>query len=566
MILLDQVKIPVQCDGEDALRMAAAKRLLVPAEDIGDIAIIRRSIDARKKPEVFYVYTIAAAVDNEASIVKRGQKHRLSIYCPKQYKIPKVPSSGTQGGIRKASKAGGASASDHIRPVVAGAGPAGLFAAYALAMAGLSPLVIERGEPVERRTAAVENFFAAGKLLADSNVLFGEGGAGTFSDGKLNTSVKDKTGRHRFVLQTFVAYGADASLLYEARPHIGTDKLLAVIPAIRKAIEEMGGEVRFGTRLERLITEDGKIRGIMVSSDAQGVSATGGGMTGDGFRATEEIRCDTVILATGHSARDTFTALYAQGVPMQAKEFAVGFRVEHPQAMIDVCQYGERAAAFLPAAPYKLVGKNLSRPVYSFCMCPGGYVVNSSSEEGMTSVNGMSYAARDGANANSAIVVAVGAKEYDIRDPMAAIAYQRRLERAVYERGKGAIVQQLFGDFVANKSSTTYGRFSTMTKGAAKLGNLRGILSDELEDVFVSGMRAFDTQISGFCDPETILSGIESRTSSPIRILRSKGCESALSGLFPCGEGAGYAGGIASAAMDGLRVAEAVIGRYAQTV
>ncbi|MBQ7677550.1 MAG: FAD-binding protein, partial [Lachnospiraceae bacterium] len=487
---------------------------------------------------------------------------------PKQYEIPKVLTTEDQAvAARTCPVTEGENRTARPRPVIVGAGPAGLFAAYALAQAGLCPLLIERGEPADRRAAAVETFFSSGKLLKDSNVLFGEGGAGTFSDGKLNTSVKDKTGRHRFVLETFVRFGADPSLVYEARPHIGTDKLLVVIPAIRKAIEEAGGAVLFDTRLEKLILENGKIAGITVST-AQPSSDIPDRPFGtkDGsleaavcVRRDRDILCDTLILATGHSARDTFLTLYEQGVPMQAKEFAVGFRVEHPQERINAAQYGPGLAGVLPAAPYKLVAKHLDRPVYSFCMCPGGYVVNASSEEGMTCVNGMSYAARDSGNANSAIVVAVGAKEYDLNDPMAAIAWQRKLERAVFERGGGAIVQQLFGDFTARRASTTYGGFASKTKGAAVLGDLRGILSEEAEEAFIDGMHAFDAQIAGFCDPETILSGIESRTSSPIRILRNDTCESTITGLYPCGEGAGYAGGIASAAMDGLRVAEAVI-------
>ena len=526
MIRIDEIKIPLETDGENALLSAAAKRLGIEREWIRRMVILRRSVDARKKPAVYFVYSVAVEATRETAILKKDKKHRLSEYRPKELSIPRI------------EKTSGS------RPVVVGAGPAGLFAAYVLAKAGLCPLVIERGEAVEDRSRKVEEFFAAGRLDPESNVLFGEGGAGTFSDGKLNTSVKDKTGRHRFVLQTFVEFGANPSILYEAKPHIGTDRLLTVIPSIRQSVEALGGEVLFHTRLEKLLlTPETSVRGILLS---------------DG----KEIACDTVILATGHSARDTFAALYAQKIPMTAKAFAVGFRVEHPQEMIDLWQYGGAAARILPAAPYKLVARGLARPVYSFCMCPGGYVINSSSEAGGTCVNGMSFEARDSRTANSAIVVAVGEKEYDLKDPMAAIAYQRKLERAVYERGQGAIIQQLFGDFEAKKSSTTYGGFATKTKGRAILGDLRGIFSEEIETVFCEGLHRMDAQIKGFADPETILSGVESRTYSPIRILRDENCMSPVRGLYPCGEGAGYAGGIASAAMDGTKVALCVIEKY----
>ncbi len=556
MIRIDEIKIPVGEDGNEAFLLAAARRLGISVEGIKNYRILRRSIDARKKPSVFFVYSLAVEVDGEETLLKKDRGRHLSKYKKKEYRIPVAFEDGRDSAKRQASP-GDMKRSpldgmkrpfpfDGIkrhRPVVVGAGPAGLFCAYVLARAGLAPLLIERGEAVYERTRAVNEFFQTGRLRPESNVLFGEGGAGTFSDGKLNTSNKDKTGRHAFVLETFVRYGADSTILYDAKPHIGTDRLLTVIPAIREAIKEAGGEVRFGTCLEGLVETDGRLVGIRLS---------------DG----EELRCDTVVLATGHSARDTFERLYADGLAMVAKEFAVGFRVEHPQEMINRWQYGKGAAKLLPAAPYKLVARGLSRPVYSFCMCPGGYVINSSSEPGGTCVNGMSYEARDGANANSAIVVAVGAKEYDMSEPMAAIAYQRHLERAVYERGQGAIVQQLFGDFLSRQKSTSYGGYASMTRGRAVLSDLRGILSAEIEDAFLAGMLKMDEHIRGFADSEVILSGVESRTSSPIRIPRDENCMGSIIGLYPCGEGAGYAGGIASAAVDGVRVAEAVVAGY----
>lgn len=524
MIQVDGITIPVDQNKEETLKLLVAKKLKISAKQIKKLTILRRSVDARKKPLVYFNFSVCVEVADEKSVLKRAHNVHIKAFLPKRFSEPQVN--------KKPER----------RPVVVGAGPAGLFAAYILAKAGANPIVIERGKKVEDRKADVETFFKTGVLLPDSNVVFGEGGAGTFSDGKLNTSVKDRFGMIAYVRETFFHFGADESVLYDAKPHIGTDKLTTVIPSMREAICALGGTFYFNTKMEAVETDGEKATGVKLA---------------DG----RTIATDTIILAIGHSARDTFRMLYDRGMPMEAKEFAVGFRVEHPQEWIDHAQYGKAASKYLAAAPYKLVAKNLPRAVYSFCMCPGGYVIDSSSEEGATCINGMSYANRDGDNANSAIVVAVGRDSFDMSDPMAAIAYQRSLEREVFARANGFVLQQLFGDFRERKASTGYGSYTSKVMGRKAFGDLRGILSGEMEQCFIDGMMAFERIIPRFAAEDVILSGIESRTSSPVRILRDDNCMSRFAGVFPCGEGAGYAGGIASAAMDGIRVAKAVIQR-----
>lgn len=523
MIRIDGLKLAVKDDTAGALKAQAAKRLGIHADQIVKLTILKRSIDARKKPQVFVLYQVAVSLrTDEQRILKNRRIKNISAYADKPYQVMHVDKPvGT-------------------RPVIVGLGPAGLFAGLILARAGMMPLVIERGKPAGERKADVEEFFRTGVLDPDSNVQFGEGGAGTFSDGKLNTGVHDKYGRNRFVLETFVKYGAPGEILYDAKPHIGTDRLIDVVTNIRRAITEKGGEVRFETKMTSLQIENGSVSGIM--TDAGPVST------------------DTVILAIGHSARDTFRSLYQEKVPMQSKQFAMGFRVEHPQSFINESQYGKEAALLLPAAPYRLAWSKGKRGVYSFCMCPGGYVVNASSEPGHLAVNGMSNYERDSANANSAIVVAVGAQEYDLDDPMAAIEYQRSIEKKAFDLCGGRIPQQLYGDFVEDRISSSYGSFDSLTKGGCGFANLRGIYSPDIESAFMNAMDEFDQRIKGFARYDAILSGVESRTSSPVRIMRDETFQSRVHGLYPCGEGAGYAGGITSAAIDGIRVAEAVIG------
>ena len=568
-IRIDQIKIKPEHDSRDSLMREAAGRLHISEKDITDLRILKKSIDARKKPDVFLLYQVAVDVScDESRLLRNRRIKNIFPYKENRYQLKRV-----------------VNADQKNRPVIVGLGPAGLFAGLILSEAGLCPIIIERGKPASERREDVERFFKTGVLKPDSNVQFGEGGAGTFSDGKLNTGVHDKNGRNHFVLETFVKYGAPSEILYEAKPHIGTDRLIEVVSNIRKAIIEKGGEVRFNTKMTRLCVENGQVTGIItertpetfgksndtrnyISVDATLQESDNPQIESD-FQKSDDscvsnsaefIDTDTVILAIGHSARDTFRMLYDEKIPMSAKQFAMGFRIEHPQSFINESQYGREAAKYLPAAPYKLAYSKGARGVYSFCMCPGGYVVNASSEAGHLAVNGMSNYGRDSANANSAIVVAVGAGEYDMDDPLGAIEYQRSIEKKAYDLCQGKIPQQLYGDFKDNRESKSYGDFESLTKGAHAFANLRGIYSHEIERAFIDGMDYFDKRIHGFARYDAILSGVESRTSSPVRIPRDDTFQSSIHGLYPCGEGAGYAGGITSAAIDGIKVAEAVIG------
>lgn len=507
---------------EAVIKSAAAKYIKVSENEIASFVILKRSIDARKKPQLFYIYSVALSVKDEDRIIKRFAKdNNVSLYKKPELVMPQVQ--------RR-----------DIRPLVVGFGPAGIFAGLILAKAGLNPVIIERGKAMEERTADVETFWKSGILDVKSNVSFGEGGAGAFSDGKLNTLVKDKDGYGAYVLDTFIKHGADENIRYDAKPHVGTDVLARVIPSIRKEIESLGGKVLFNTKLTELVIRNEKVCGAVLESG-------------------EIIECTDMILATGHSARDTFYALHEQGLFMQAKEFAVGFRCEHPQDMIGLSQYGEGYKK-LPAAAYKLTANlDNGRGVYSFCMCPGGYVVNASSEENRLAINGMSYHARDSKNANSAIIVAVGKKEYDLDRPLAAIEYQRQLEEKAFGLCGGLIPQQLLGDYEKKRDSSAYGDFDSVTRGGTGFGRLDTIFSEEIYESVCKAFYEYGKKIKGFDRKDTILSGVESRTSSPVRINRDERFMANLAGLYPCGEGAGFAGGIMSAAMDGIKVALSVL-------
>lgn len=519
MLKIDNIKIPVNIEDQNsAILDKCARRLGIQKSDITDLRIIKRSIDARKKPDVLYQYQTGVSVSFGT---KTKQSASVSKLKENRYQLPK----GT--------------AYNNSRPVVAGFGPAGIFAAYILALCGMNPIVLERGTEAKKRLIDVQKYHDSGELNENSNVQFGEGGAGTFSDGKLNTGKKDKYGRNAFILETFVKFGADEKILYDAKPHIGTDKLVEIVENIRKEIIRLGGEVRFLSPLSKIDYDKTGLKGV--------------------YTETGYIDTEYLILAIGHSARDTFEYLVNTDLEITSKPFAVGFRAEHPQSFISHTQYGS-ADKYLPAADYKIVTKHTGRTVYSFCMCPGGYVIDSSSEKGMLCVNGMSQSDRSSQNANSAIVVGVSGEEFDMSDPLGGMKFQRKLEKRAFELGSGSIPQQLFGDFVANRQSTGYGDFTSLTKGQTKLSNLRGLLGDNLENILIDGINEADRIIPGFARPDMILSGVESRTSSPIRIQRDESLQSTkIKGIYPCGEGAGYAGGIMSAAMDGMRVAEKLI-------
>lgn len=534
MIRINQLALETG-HGPEALKKKAARLLKVPETAIKELVIVRRSIDARKKDHLLYSYIVDVKLTEpkkEGSVVKKAANGNIRMETESVYRYP-------ARGEEKLSR----------RPVIVGAGPAGLFAALLLSECGFSPLLLEQGDPVEVRTEKVEQFWKSGDSRLDirSNVQFGEGGAGTFSDGKLNTLVKDDSGRNRMVLETFVEAGADPVILYDSKPHIGTDVLKEVIRNLRRRITDHGGEVRFQSCVEEILSENGRVSGVRLC---------------DGSR----IETDIVILAVGHSARELFSSLFEQKIMMEPKPFAVGLRVQHPQKMINLSQYGLEDAKELGAAPYKVTAKtSCGRGVYSFCMCPGGYVVNASSERGRLAVNGMSYADRGGENANSAIIVAVTPADFPEAGPLGGIEFQRRLEEKAFSLGNGKIPVQLFGDFEANRESAGFGDVNPIFRGAFELTNLRELMTEEMNLAFLEGMREFGRKIKGFDRPDAVLAGIESRTSSPLRILRDSRLESSLAGLYPCGEGAGYAGGITSAAMDGLKVAEEIIKRYNPT-
>ena len=535
MIRISELKLPYDHDEAALLKKIKKILRLRDGEDIS-ISLVKRSVDARKRPDIFYIYTVDVKVAREKEILKKNREKNVCEARDIAYEFEIVTSGNKIGN----------SGSDADRPVVIGAGPAGLFAALLLARHGLCPLLIERGADVDTRTADVEAFWETGVLKPESNVQFGEGGAGTFSDGKLSTGVNDKSGRNAFVLKTFVQYGANPDIMWDFKPHIGTDVLKTVIKNIRNDIINLGGNVRFNTVLTGLDIESG----IEGSRYLKGIFVNG----------SEYISCKKLVLSIGHSARDTFEMIKTAGLPMEQKNFACGFRVEHPQSLIDRLSYGDADMAYLSPASYKLT-YNGKRPVYSFCMCPGGYVVNASSGENQTVVNGMSYRGRDSGVANSAIVVGVGPTDYGSSDVLAGVRFQERLEKAVFDLGGGAIVRQLYGDYREDRTSISYGSFEGAVKGKTVLSNLRGLFTDEVETEFMSAMTYFDGRLKGFAGDDVILSGIESRTSSPVRILRGDDYQSEVRGILPCGEGCGYAGGIVSAAIDGLKVAESIINK-----
>ena len=523
MIAISNLKLVPGADEAQLLPLAAGA-LKVQPQDITGLRIRKKSLDARKKDDIHYVYTVGVTVrGDERKLVRRCRT--AAIVQDKTYPIPRI-------------------APPQTRPVIVGFGPAGMFAALLLARAGARPIVLERGPDAQTRSAQIAAFRAGGPFDPECNVQFGEGGAGTFSDGKLNTGTHDA--RIGFVLAEFAAHGAPEHITYDAKPHIGTDVLVEVVQNLRREIIDRGGEVRFGHRVTGLSTEDGHIAALTVAGPA----------------GSYTLPARQVILAIGHSARDTFEMLHAQGVPMEPKPFSMGVRIEHRQADITAAQYGA-AADRLPAADYSL---SCHLPdgssAYTFCMCPGGYVVNASSEKGHLAVNGMSYHARDSRNANSAMIVTVTPDDFPGTDVLAGVEFQRKLEKAAYGLCDGKVPVQLFGDFCRNVPSAMLGEVEPCIKGQYELSNVRTIFPQELSSALEEGIKGCEALIHGFSRSDAVLSGVESRTSSPVRIIRNTEFESELSGLYPCGEGAGYAGGITSAAMDGLKIAEAIAKKY----
>lgn len=531
MIRINQLTLAADHKPE-AIRKKAARMLRISEDAIEDLTVVRRSVDARKKGQLLFSYIVDVRLrpdTKEASVVKKAANVNIRRETEIRYRYPEP------GSVRITE-----------RPVVIGAGPAGLFAALALAENGYMPVICEQGDDVDARTEKVEAFWRLGDEALDirSNVQFGEGGAGTFSDGKLNTLVKDVSGRNRRVLEVFTEAGADSSILYDSRPHIGTDVLRTVVKNIRKKIVDAGGEVRFRCRVCDFMEENGRLCGVILENG-------------------EILRTGQVILAGGHSASELFAVLERLRVLMEPKAFAVGFRVQHPQSQINLSQYGQEENPLLGAAPYKVTAKTSSgRGVYSFCMCPGGFVVNASSEKGRLAVNGMSNADRGSGTANSAIIVSVTPGDYPGSGPLAGIRFQKQLEEKAFSLGSGKIPVQLLGDLRTGKISERFGDVEPRFCGAYRFADLSRLMPEELTSAFLEGMEQFGRKIRGFDRYDAIVAGIESRTSSPVRILRDEQMESSMKGLFPCGEGAGYAGGITSAAMDGLKVAEELIRRY----
>ncbi|MGN0298469.1 MAG: FAD-dependent protein [Lachnospiraceae bacterium] len=528
MIRINQLKLPIE-HKQSELEKKIIQQLHLKQNQLECYKIVKQSLDARKKPELFFSYTIDVKIKGEEKYLKncKGKLPKgTEAIVERRYQFP------TAEGV----------VMPH-RPVIVGCGPAGLFCGFMLAKAGFRPILVERGRCVEERTKDVEFFWETGVLDIKSNVQFGEGGAGTFSDGKLNTLVKDAFGRNRKVLEIFVEHGAPEEILYLNHPHIGTDILKRVVRNIREDILAYGGEVRFETKMEKILTKNQRVTGILLESG-------------------ETIETNQVILAVGHSARDTFESLLDSGMELKPKAFAVGLRIQHPQSMINQSQYGRELVPQLGAADYKLTYQaSTGRGVYSFCMCPGGFVVNSSSEEGRLVVNGMSNHGRDTQNANSALIVTVTPEDFGEEGALSGVMFQRRLEEAAYRVGEGRIPVQLAVDFRENRVSDELGEVIPVMKGKWKFANLREVLPDELCSSIIEAMDNFGKIIQGFDRPDALFAGVESRTSSPVRMERdSENLESlSIKGLYPCGEGAGYAGGITSAAMDGIRVAEAVV-------
>jgi len=521
---INNIKVPLETDISE-LKSIALKRLEKKESDCLSFKVLKQSIDARKK-NISFVYSVLLELKSEKNIKSGGDVSLVE-------NAERIKLSYGNEKLRN-------------RPVVVGAGPAGLFCALTLSRNGYRPILIERGEAVDERTKSVRNFWETGKLNTNSNVQFGEGGAGTFSDGKLTTRINDA--KINDVLSDFVKHGADKDILYKAKPHIGTDVLAEVVKNIRKEIIASGGEVRFNTRLKKIHTQSGKLSKITLSNG-------------------DELPCDILILAIGHSARDTYQMLFENGIDMIVKPFSVGIRIEHLRENIDKAMFGDFAGhPLLGAASYQLSYRNGDDRCYSFCMCPGGVVVGASSEENTVVTNGMSYHARDERNSNAALCVNVDENDFGSNHPLSAIRFQQELEKAAYIAGgkNYHAPAQTVGDFLNGRKTSDFKKVSPSFTGGVTPSDLHDCLPEKVSRTLSDALPYFETKIKGYSAEDAVMTGTETRTSAPVRIIRNENFEStSLSGLYPCGEGAGYAGGIMSAAVDGINVAEKIIEKFA---